>query len=172
MVVEFKAAGCTLLVGVDLCCHSFCHCLCGQTLFLLVGYYNTANASSDPWKLPSIEINHTDGLCNSTELPIRHTSSMDHCIYIYFTKKSALNSSISKNVIYVLYQGFWAFSEGSRLETLLAAPSLSICRGDTCWYCFYVQAPWESNWCLSAYILYSGSRLAYAVFMLPPSKNW
>lgn len=55
----------TPLVGVDLCCHSVCHCLCGQTArpapSLLAEYYNTANASSDPWKLPSIEMNHTDG---------------------------------------------------------------------------------------------------------------
>lgn len=56
---------CALPVGVDSCCHCLCHCLCGQTvkpaLSLLAEYYNTANASSDPWNLPSIEMNHTDG---------------------------------------------------------------------------------------------------------------
>ncbi len=63
---DLRAAVAVLcLWGVDLCCHCLCHCLCGQTLKLarsqLAEYYNTANASSDPWNLPSIEMNHTDG---------------------------------------------------------------------------------------------------------------
>lgn len=103
-------------------------------------------------------MNHTDGLCSSTELPFHHISRTDHCIYLYIYvtldwKKSALNSSISKkkekkksNTCAV--PDFWAFSEGLRLQTLLAAPLLGICRGQTYWYCFYVQASWESNWCL------------------------
>lgn len=60
-----SSCSCTLLVGVELFCHSLCHCLCGHTvklaLSLLAEYYNTVNASSDPWKVPSIEMNHTDG---------------------------------------------------------------------------------------------------------------
>lgn len=63
-VAEGLKSSCTLLVGVDLYCHCLCHCLCGQRVkirSLLAEYYNTANASSDPWNLPSIEMNHTDG---------------------------------------------------------------------------------------------------------------
>lgn len=84
-----------------------CHCLCGQTLFLLERYYNTASASSDPWKLPSIEMNHTDGLCNSTELPIHHTSSM-YRLDICDTGLKEISSELfdSKIALYVLYRTF------------------------------------------------------------------
>ena len=83
---------CALPVGVDSCCHCLCHCLCGQTvkpaLSLLAEYYNTANASSDPWNLPSIEMNHTDGgfviqqNCPSTRPRANISRYMWHSIWI------------------------------------------------------------------------------------------
>lgn len=77
---DFRAAASASPVGVDLCCQCLCQRLCRQTeelvLSLLAECYNTANASSDPWNLPSIEMNHTDGpLCNLAEPPIHQTCS-------------------------------------------------------------------------------------------------
>lgn len=54
----------SLPVGVDSGLHCLCRCLCGQTAkpsHSLLAYYNAANAASDPWNLPPIEMNHTDG---------------------------------------------------------------------------------------------------------------
>lgn len=96
---------CTLPVGVDLCCHCLCHCLCGQTvklaLSLLAEYYNTANASSDPWNLPSIEMNHTDGCfviqqnCPST----RPTANISRYIWHY----SRIRINLCKNTQKIQY---------------------------------------------------------------------
>lgn len=107
----------TWLVGVDLYCHSLCHCLCGQmhnlVLFLLAQYYNTVNASSDLWKLPSIHMNHIDGLCNPTELPIFQTAGKYDSSHVTpYQKKSDVNPAISQcnvcsvtEVLEILWRG-------------------------------------------------------------------
>lgn len=109
---DLRAAAAVLcLWGIDLCCHSLCHCLCGQTvklaLSLLAEYYNTANASGDPWKLPSIEMNHTDGRfviqqnCPSTRPPATIPQYMWHCIRI--NQIRALQFHLRKrNLLHVL----------------------------------------------------------------------
>lgn len=90
----------TPLVGVDLCCHTVCHCLCGQTArlapSLLAEYYNTANASSDPWKLPSIEMNHTDGrFVIRQDWPVHRACTAYLEVWIWYR----LKKNIKKNKI-------------------------------------------------------------------------
>lgn len=113
---------CALPVGVDLCCHCLCHCLCGQTvklaLSLLAEYYNTANASSDPWNLPSIEMNHTDGRfviqqnCPSTRPPANIARGILHCIRNRINQVGALQVHLRTWNIENVWTTVLAYSEG------------------------------------------------------------
>lgn len=112
-----SSCSCTLLVGVELFCHSLCHCLCGHTvklaLSLLAEYYNTVNASSDPWKVPSIEMNHTDGRfviqqgCPSARPPASISQRMWQCIRRNQTEDlKSMIRCMSCNWGFIIYQEF------------------------------------------------------------------
>lgn len=98
-------------------------------------------------------------------------------IYIYVTldwKKSALNSSISKkkkkkNVIHVLYQTF---------EHSLKDWGFKLCLQHHCWVFVEDKLTGTVFMCkhcgnltdVLSFGIYSGSRLAYTVFTLPPTN--
>lgn len=127
---------------------------------LLQQHSNAASASGDPCKLPSIQMNHTDGLYNSTQLHQPHLQHVSLHVHNTGLEKPALDSSVPK-LEYMLYQ---------TSEPPLKAPGLKLGPQPGPWRFVEETLPGCVVTCEHPGSL-SGSTLVFAAFMQPLIMN-